>query len=107
MDNRDGVRHDRCARPPREDRRGWVRECAEGGWNYGTPESFGVVEPPFVQTTAVALFATAGIDEVLTRRGLAALHARWRSESGGLLTIATAAAAFRRLDHPDAGEATG
>src|SRR3954451_2093111 len=27
MDNRDGVRHDRCARPPREDLRGWIRQC--------------------------------------------------------------------------------
>jgi hypothetical protein len=82
------------------------RECAEGGWNYGTPESFGVAEPPFVQTTAVALFATAGIDQGLTRRGLAALRARWRSESAGLLTLATATAAFRRLDDADAGDAT-
>ena len=82
------------------------RECAEGGWNYGTPESFGVAEPPFVQTTAVALFATAGIDQGLTRRGLAALRARWRSESAGLLTLATATAAFRRLGDADAGDAT-
>jgi hypothetical protein len=81
------------------------RECAEGGWNYGTPESFGVAEPPFVQTTAVALFATAGIDEGLTRRGLAVLRARWRSEAAGLLTLATAAAAFRSLHDADAGAA--
>lgn len=81
------------------------RECAEGGWNYGTPESFGVAEPPFVQTTAVALFATAGIEEGLTRRGLAALHARWRSEAGGLLTLAAAVAAFRSFHDADAGEA--
>jgi hypothetical protein len=81
------------------------RECAQGGWNYGTPESFGVAEPPFVQTTAVALFATAGVDAGLTRRGLAALRARWRSEAGGLLTLATATAAFRSLNDPDAGEA--
>jgi hypothetical protein len=81
------------------------RECAGGGWNYGTPESFGVIEPPFVQTTAVALFATAGIDGALTRRGLAVLRRRWRSEAAGLLTLATTAAAFRSLDDGDAGPA--
>ncbi len=81
------------------------RECAEGGWNYGTPESFGVVEPPFVQTTAVALFATAGIDGALTRRGLAALRRRWRSEAAGLLSLATTTAAFRHLNDTDANAA--
>jgi len=81
------------------------RECAGGGWNYGTPRSFGVAEPPFVQTTAVALFATAGVDESLTRRGLGALGRLWRQEAAGLLSVATAAAAFRRLGHSEAGPA--
>jgi hypothetical protein len=82
-----------------------ARECADGGWNYGTPESFGVIEPPFMQTTAVALFATAGIDGALTRRGLAVLRDRWRTEAAGLLTLATTAAVFRHF-HDGAAPAT-
>jgi hypothetical protein len=82
-----------------------ARECANGGWNYGTPESFGVAEPAFMQTTAVALFATAGVNDALTRRGLDALRRGWRSEAAGLLTIATSTAAFRLMHDPDAGSA--
>jgi len=76
------------------------RECPGGGWNYGTPVSFGVDQPPFAQTTAVALFATNGLDPALTKRGQAMLAARWRAEAGGLLTLATATAAFRALGDP-------
>jgi hypothetical protein len=79
-----------------------VRACVGGGWNYGTAEGFGVIQPPFVQTTAVALFATAGADVALTAAGLDVLARSWRKESMGLLSLATATAALRALDHDDA-----
>jgi hypothetical protein len=82
-----------------------TRACQGGGWNYGTPESFGVLEPPFVQTTSIALFATFGLDEGSTAEGLAALRSRWRSESGGLLSLALSAAALRLLGDTDAAAA--
>jgi hypothetical protein len=81
------------------------RACIGGGWNYGTPESFDVEQPPFVQTTAIALLATAGNDAVLTATGLDALRARWRDEDAGFLSLATAAAALRLLGDEDAVEA--
>jgi hypothetical protein len=81
------------------------RECIDGGWNYGTPESFGVPEPAFIQTTAVALFATAGADDGLTVRGLDLLRRRWTSEDVGLLTLSTTAAVLRRLGDPIAERA--
>jgi hypothetical protein len=81
------------------------RACIGGGWNYGTPESFDVLQPPFVQTTAIALFAVVGSDATLTSNGLEVLRARWRREDTGLLTLATAAAALRLLADPEAGDA--
>ena len=82
-----------------------ARACIGGGWNYGAPESFDVAQPPFVQTTAIALLATVGIDEELTTSGHQALRARWRSEDAGFLSLATTAAAFRVLGDADVREA--
>jgi hypothetical protein len=82
-----------------------TQECHAGGWNYGTSESFGVFQPPFAQTTSIALFATNGVDDQLTRRGLDALRSSWRHEATGLLSLAISAAALRFLDDPDADEA--
>ncbi len=82
-----------------------TQECADGGWNYGTAESFEVPQPAFVQTTSVALFATRGLDDGLTRRGLAALHGRWRREATGLLSLAVSSAALRLLGDPDTAAA--
>jgi hypothetical protein len=82
-----------------------ARACVGGGWNYGTPESFDVEQPPFVQTTAIALLATIGIDDPLTASGHRMLHDRWRDEDAGFLSLATAAAALRVLADPDADEA--
>jgi Prenyltransferase and squalene oxidase repeat len=82
-----------------------ARACVGGGWNYGTPESFAVEQPPFVQTTAIALLATVGIDAALTASGQRALHERWRDEESGFLSLATAAATLRVLHDTDAGEA--
>jgi hypothetical protein len=82
-----------------------ARACIGGGWNYGTPESFDVAQPPFVQTTAIALLATVGIDEELTASGQRALRERWRSEDAGFLSLATTAAAFRVLGDVEASEA--
>jgi hypothetical protein len=80
------------------------RACVQGGWNYGTRESFDVEQPPFVQTTAIALFAVAGIDDALTSSGARALRSRWRHESQGVLSLATAAAALRFLNDADAND---
>ncbi len=83
------------------------RACIGGGWNYGTPESFEVEQPPFVQTTAIALFATVGADGPLTTSGHRVLRERWRAEDGGFLSLATAAAALRMLGDAYADEAAG
>jgi hypothetical protein len=78
------------------------RECVDGGWNFGNRVAFDVNLRPYVQTTAVALLALAGAAPDLTRRGLSILRTTWRSEAVGLLSVASAAAAFRRFDSPEA-----
>lgn len=80
------------------------RECAGGGWNYGTRAVFGVEMPAFGQTTAAALIGIQHADPALAARGTTALRRLWREERGGL-TIAMAVAALRLLIDPDAGEA--
>jgi hypothetical protein len=75
-----------------------TQECESGGWNYGTAESFGVRQPDFAQTTAVALFAVRGADPGLAQRGLAALRKRWRHEASGPLSLAVSTAALRAFD---------
>jgi hypothetical protein len=82
-----------------------TQECERGGWNYGTAESFGVEQPPFAQTTSIALFATRGLDDGLTERGRTALRSLWRRESGGLLSLALSAAALRLVGDPAAPDA--
>lgn len=81
------------------------RACTGGGWNYGTPESFGVNQPPFAQTTAMALIAIAGRDAGLVSAGLATLRSIWRAEDTGFLSLAVAAAAFRLLGDEEADAA--
>lgn len=71
------------------------RECAGGGWNYGTREAFGVALEPFVQTTAIAVISLLGADASLTDRGARVLRERWRSEATGPLSLASAAVALR------------
>ena len=84
------------------------RQCVSGGWNYGTRVVYGVELPPFVETTALAVLALQGHDDQLTGGGLGALRAGWRAEAAGLLSLATACAAFRVVGDPvwkDAREA--
>ena len=81
------------------------QECVGGGWNYGTREGFGVAQPPFVQTTAVAVLAVAGLDEALRRRGQVVLERRWPAEEAGLLSVASAAASLAALGSPQAAHA--
>ena len=83
-----------------------TQECHDGGWNYGTAESFGVPQPAFMQTTSIALFATRGTDDALTTRGLAALRSRWPREASGPLSLAVSTAALRSLGDEDAARAT-
>ena len=71
------------------------RECELGGWNYGNREAFGVMLPPFAQTTAIALLALQRTQAGLVGRGLAALRRLLGAESVGALTAATAAIALR------------
>ena len=80
------------------------RECADGGWNYGTRAVFGDDMPAFGQTTAAALIGVQHADPALATRGATALRRLWREERGGL-TLAMAVAALRLLVDPDAGEA--
>jgi hypothetical protein len=82
-----------------------MRESVGGGWNFGDRTMLGVDLHPYVQTTALALFAVHGLDSDLAARGLELLRRRWASESAGLLSLAVAAAAFRRYGAPEAATA--
>jgi len=71
------------------------RECAGGGWNYGSGVTLGVDLSPYVQTTAIALLGLGDRAPALTERGTAALERLWPSESAGLLSLAVSACALR------------
>ncbi|GIU98271.1 MAG: hypothetical protein KatS3mg013_2074 [Actinomycetota bacterium] len=71
------------------------RRSVGGGWNYGNRVVLGVELPPFAHTTAVALLGLRGLDPPLEAEGLRALARLWREEDGGVLSVATALAAFR------------
>ena len=45
------------------------RECAGGGWNYGSSVTLGVDLPPYVQTTAIALLGLGDRAPALAERG--------------------------------------
>jgi hypothetical protein len=77
-----------------------AQECVGGGWNYGTRVGFGVVQSPFLQTTAIGTLATRGLDADLTKRGLEILEQRWRAEAAGLLSVSTAATVIGLLGGP-------
>jgi hypothetical protein len=70
------------------------RQCESGGWNFGNASVYDVDLRAYAQTTAVALIALQGEDEVLTGPGVGFLRRSWRHEPGGL-TAAQALIAFR------------
>jgi hypothetical protein len=70
------------------------RECAGGGWNFGTRTVNGVELQPYVQTTALGVLAARGRDDALAVRGARVLRAKWRAEASGLLSLASACAAL-------------
>jgi hypothetical protein len=76
------------------------RECAGGGWNFGTRSVNGVDLQPYVQTTSLALLAVNGRDSAAVVRGTRVLRGRWRAEAGGLLSLATACVALSVLGDP-------
>ncbi len=80
------------------------RECAGGGWNYGTRTVNGVELEPFVQTTAMGVLATRGREASLAARGVRVLRTRWPTEASGLLSLAYAAAALATVGDPLAPE---
>jgi len=82
------------------------RECAGGGWNFGTRTVNGVELQPYVQTTSLGLLAVNGRDAAAVERGTRVLRSRWRAEASGLLSLATATVALRALGDV-AGSATG
>jgi hypothetical protein len=82
------------------------RECVGGGWNYGNRVVFDEELAPYVQTTALGLIALNGVDDALATRGLTWLEGAWEEESDGVLSLATAAAAFRLFGSRQAGPAT-
>jgi hypothetical protein len=79
-----------------------TQECVGGGWNYGTRVGFGVVQSPFLQTTAIGTRAARDVDAGLTARGLEILERRWRDEAEGLLSISSAATVIGLLGGPSA-----
>jgi hypothetical protein len=81
------------------------RESVGGGWNFGDRTMLGVDLHPYVQTTALALFAVHGLDPGLSARGLDLLRRRWEAEAAGLLSLAVSAAALRRYEAPAAAVA--
>ena len=81
------------------------RECVAGGWNYGSRTTLGVDLVPFVQTTGLATLALGDEEPDLATRGVATLEQRWRSESAGLLSLATAACALDRAGSAQAPDA--
>jgi hypothetical protein len=76
------------------------RECAGGGWNYGTRTVNGVDLQPYVQTTSVALLGINGLDAAVVANGTRVVRSRWRSEASGLLSLATASVALQVLGDP-------
>ncbi len=76
------------------------RECAGGGWNFGTRTVNGVDLQPYVQTTSVALLGINGLDPAAVARGTRVLGSRWRVEASGLLSLATATVALQVLGDP-------
>jgi hypothetical protein len=80
------------------------RECAGGGWNFGTRTVNGVELQPYVQTTSLGLLSVNGRDAAAVARGTRVLRSRWRAEASGLLSLATATVALRVLGD-DAGPA--
>jgi hypothetical protein len=81
-----------------------TQECEGGGWNYGTRVGFGVVQSPFLQTTAIGTRAAKDLDPALTERGLEILEQRWRAEAEGLLSLSTAATVIGLLGGPSTGK---
>jgi len=79
-----------------------TQECIGGGWNYGTRVGFGVVQSPFLQTTAIGTRAARDLDPGLSARGLEILERRWREEGDGLLSISSAATVIGLLGGPSA-----
>ena len=77
------------------------RECAGGGWNYGSSITLGVDLPPYVQTTAMALLGLGDLAPDLAARGTATLERLWPSESAGLLSLAITACALRLHGSPE------
>ena len=76
------------------------RECAGGGWNFGTRTVNGVDLQPYVQTTSLALLGINGRDAGAVARGTRVLRSRWRAEASGLLSLATATVALKVLGDP-------
>jgi hypothetical protein len=76
------------------------RECAGGGWNYGTRTVNGVDLQPYLQTTSVALLGLNGLDPAAVARATRVLRSRWRAEASGLLSLATATVALQVLGDP-------
>ena len=75
------------------------RECAGGGWNFGTRTVNGVNLQPYVQTTSWrALGHQRSRCGGRAARGTRVFpRSRWRAEASGLLSLASATVALRAL----------
>ena len=71
-----------------------TRETDAGGWNYGNASVNGTDLTPYVQTTAIAVIALAGLDVAAVGRGIDHLHRAALSERGGM-SLAMTLLAFR------------
>lgn len=70
------------------------RETEGGGWNYGNASARGTDLTPYVQTSAMAVIALAGLDEPSVARGVDYLRRAALDEPGGL-SLAMALLALR------------
>jgi hypothetical protein len=78
-----------------------TRETDAGGWNYGNANVNGTDLTPYVQTTAIAVIALAGLDVPALGRGIDRLRQAALVERGGMSLATTLLAVRLAADDPD------
>ncbi len=73
-----------------------LRECAGGGWNYGSSEVMDTNLEPYLATTAMAIMALHGVADPMRERGVDTIK-RLLQDEDGLLSGAVGVAALRLM----------